>query len=120
MAAMHPEHGFTLIHSADRKRFAVSGNAMSYQRLSPEESKSLAMFAVSAAPGQSTGSDALRHAGDEALLVLSGSFEIEVEGEKRVLGPGDSVFIPRGRHHRLSNIGAHTGEAVFVVSPPEY
>lgn len=120
MTAVHPEQGFMLIHAADRKRFAVSGNAMSYQRLSPEDSHSVAMFAVSAAPGQSTGSDALKHAGDEALLVLSGSFEIEVEGEKRTLGSGDSVFIPRGRHHRLSNIGSQTGEAVFVLSPPQY
>lgn len=118
--AIHPEQGFTVIHSADRKRFAVNGNPMSYQRLSPQESKSVAMFAVSAAPGQSTGAEALKHAGDEALLVLSGSFEIDVEGEKKNLGPGDSVFIPRGRHHRFSNIGTKTGEAVFVLSPPEY
>lgn len=120
MAAMHREHRFTLIHSADRKRLAVAGNPMSYQRLSPEESKSVAMFAVSAAPGQSTGSAALKHAGDETLLVVSGRFEMEVEGEKTVLGPGDSVFIPRGSHHRFSNIGTQTGEAVFVLSPPEY
>lgn len=120
MDAINREHVFTLVHPADRKRFTVPDNPMIYQRLSPEESGSMAMFAVSAAPGQSTGSSALKHAGDEALLVLSGSFEIEVEGEKSVLGPGDSVFIPRGRRHHLSNIGTQAGEAVFVLSPPEY
>lgn len=117
---MNREQAFTLIHATDRKQFTVAGNPMRYQRLSPEESGSLAMFVLSAAPGQSTGSSALKHAGDEALLVLSGSFEIEVEGEKKVLESGDSVFIPKGSRHRLSNPGTQPAEAVFVLSPPEY
>lgn len=120
MAATLKESPFTLIHAGERKRITAAGNPMSYERISPEESKSVAMFVVSSAPGHSTGSDALKHAGDEVLLVLSGRFEIDVEGEKRGLGPGDSVFIPRGRRHRFSNIGTQTGEAVFALSPPEY
>ncbi len=120
MVAMHSEHGFRLTHASNRKRFAVTGNPMSDHRLSPQGSKSAAMFAVSAAPGQSSGSGALKHASDETLLVLSGSFEMQVEGKKTVLGPGDSVFIPRGSHHRFCNVGTRTGEAAFVLGPPAY
>ena len=80
----------------------------------------MAMFDVIAAPGRSTGSDALKHTGDETLLVLSGNFEIEVEGERQFLAPGDGVFIPIGRRHRFVNVGTQPGEAVFVLSPAEY
>ncbi len=80
----------------------------------------MAMFSVSAAPGHSTGGGSLKHGGDEAMVVLSGKMELEVEGEKQTLGPGDSVFIPRGQRHRLTNVGSEIAEAIFVLSPPQY
>jgi len=80
----------------------------------------MAMFSATAAPGESTGVEALKHGGDEALVVVSGRFEIEVEGKKDYLEPGDSVFIRRGQRHRLTNVGKDTGQAIFVLSPPAY
>ena len=117
---MPRQKGMAVIRANQRKARVVPGNPMSYQELSPEGVESMAMFRASAAPGQSTGSNLLRHGGDETLLVLSGNFEIEVEGLKDSLAPGDSVFIPRGQRHRLTNIGTEIGEAVFVISPPKY
>lgn len=116
----NPVHAFTLIHVADRRRLTVTGNPMGCQSISPDESKSVAMFAVSAVLLQSVGAGALKHTGDEELLDLSDRFAIEVEGEKTVLEPADSVFIPRGRRHRSSNIGTQAREAVFALSPAEY
>jgi quercetin dioxygenase-like cupin family protein len=111
---------FAIIRASERKRRAVPGNPMSYQELSPDGIESLAMFAVTAAPGQSTGTGSLQHGGDEALVVLSGRMEIEVEGQKQSLESGDSAFIPRGHRHRLTNVGSETAQAVFVLSPPKY
>lgn len=109
-----------VIRANQRKARIIPGNPVSYEALSPEGVRSLAMFRVSPAPGQSTGANALRHGGDENLLMLSGTCELEVEGVKHTLGPGDSAFIPRGQRHRLTNIGTEPGEAIFVISPPEY
>lgn len=110
---------FMVIRANERKRITVPGNPMSYQELSPEHLESVAMFSATAAPNQNTGANALKHGGDEVLVVLSGRMEIEVEGRKE-LGPGDSAYIPRGRHHRLQNIGPDEAQAIFVLSPPKY
>lgn len=109
-----------LIHANQRKKKTVPENPVTYEVLSPEGCESLAMFSVIAAPGQSTGPKALQHGGDENLLVLTGTCELEVEGQKYTLGAGDSVFVPRGRRHRLTNVGTETAKCVFVISPPEY
>ncbi len=111
--------GFAVIRASERKERTISGNSMRYQELSPEGVESLAMFHVIAAPGQST-ARSLQHGGDEALLVLSGRMEIEVEGDRRFLEPGDSVFSPRGHRHCLTNAGQETAKALFVLSPPKY
>ncbi|MBI2953010.1 MAG: cupin domain-containing protein [Chloroflexi bacterium] len=109
-----------LIRANQRKKKVVPGNPMTYQALSPESSESLAMFVVTAAPNQTTGPMPLQHGGDENLLVLTGMFELEADGQKYSLGPGDCVFIPRGQRHRLTNVGTETGEGIFVISPPRY
>ena len=113
-------HEAVVIHPNERKERVVPGNPVSYHELSPQGAKSMAMFHAKAAPGEGTGRKALHHGGDETLYVLSGTFELEVDGRKDELGPGDSVFIPRGSDHRLTNIGSTAGEAIFVISPPEY
>ena len=109
-----------VIRSNQRKVQVVPGNPLRYEWLSPDGIGSLAMFRVVAAPGQSTGYKELAHGGDESLVLLSGTCEIEVEGAKHTLKAGDSVFIPRGQRHRLTNIGTEPSEALFVLSPPEY
>ena len=39
------------------------------------------------------------HPHDQATYCLSGEFEFSVGAEKRILRPGDSVFIPGGARH---------------------
>ncbi len=58
---------------------------MSYQELSPEGIESMAVFNVTAAPGQSTGESHLQHGGDEVFVVLSGTMEAEGRRAKAVL-----------------------------------
>lgn len=109
-----------VIHATQRKIRPIPGNTLTYQELSPEGLPSMVMFQVLGPPGTSTGPEFLRHDGDEALLVLSGRFDLEVGNRKDTLVPGDSVFIPRGALHRLTSAGPDEGELVFVLSPPEY
>lgn len=111
----------TIITRAHQHRkFSVHGNPLKYEEITPPGTKSMAMFTVTVAPGQNTGTKFLHHGGDETLLVLSGNFELELQDRKEKLGAGDSSFIPRGALHRLSNIGTVSGEAVFVLCPPVY
>lgn len=108
-----------VIRANQRKRRAIPNNPIQYEELTPAGVDSLVTFMVTSEPGQSTAAD-LRHGGDESLLVLTGRLEVDVEGTKHPLGPGDSIFIPRGRRHRLTTVGTETAHAVFTLSPPKY
>lgn len=41
------------------------------------------------------------HAFDEVYVVLSGSGEVEVAGERRAVAPGEAVFVAAGADHRF-------------------
>ena len=48
-----------------------------------------------------------RHAGEEVIYVLSGTFVYDVEGRGPVtVGPGEALFIPDGVAHSARNVGA--------------
>ncbi len=115
----HPDKA-VVTHAHQRRKFSVHGNPTKYEEITPVGTRSMAVYSVYAAPGQSTGTKLLHHGGDETLLVLSGSFKLELEDRIETLGPGDSAFIPRGALHRVINIGTVPGEGIFILSPPEY
>ena len=54
---------------------------------------------------------------EEILYVLSGTAEQWVEREKRVLRPGDSVYLPVGIVHGTYNVGADTLDFLAILSP---
>lgn len=55
----------------------------------------------------------------EILYVLRGTAEQWIEGEMRLLGPGDSVYIGAGVAHGTFNAGEGELEFLAILSPPE-
>ena len=56
-------------------------------------------------PGADTGSDMLRHVGEEGGVVVSGKVEVTIGGQTRVLGPGDAYYFASAVPHRFRNRG---------------
>lgn len=54
---------------------------------------------------------------EEILYVLSGSAEQWVEREKRIMRPGDSLYLPAGVIHGTYNVGTETLDFLAVLSP---
>ncbi|GAA3731969.1 putative monooxygenase [Spinactinospora alkalitolerans] len=54
---------------------------------------------------------------EEFLHVVQGDLTMELNGEAVSLGPGDSLLVPIGVRHRLTNAGAGEARAVFHLSP---
>lgn len=50
----------------------------------------------------------------EVIHLIAGSVEQTVDDARYVIGPGDTVFVPKGSFHRSRNLGAC--EAVMIVS----
>ena len=67
------------------------------------------MIDVTLSPGK--GHDFHKHPDqEEVILCVAGSVEQWVDREKRILGPGDSAFIPAGVVHASFNVGESGGE----------
>lgn len=71
-------------------------------------------------PGADTGKVPLSHKGEEAGVILSGRLEITVDGERKILGPGDSFAFPSELPHRFRVIGPEPVEAVSACTPPTF
>ena len=54
---------------------------------------------------------------DEIIYVLRGEMEQWIEKEKRILQPGDSLFIPRGVVHGCYNESAAECEFLAILTP---
>jgi quercetin dioxygenase-like cupin family protein len=54
---------------------------------------------------------------DEMVYGLEGRLATTVDGRARELGPGDSLFIPRGSVHQHENRQGGTARALIVLAP---
>lgn len=72
-------------------------------------------------PGKATGKDKQDHShSEQVVLVLQGEFLAEVGDETRTVTIGESLIIPAGVKHRLSNPGGEPALAYTVYAPPVY
>jgi quercetin dioxygenase-like cupin family protein len=57
------------------------------------------------------------HAGqDEIYFVREGDYLFQVGGQSHRLGPGDTIFLPRGAPHAFSQLSAE-GRMLFMFTP---
>lgn len=54
---------------------------------------------------------------EEILYILSGEAEQWIEKEKRIMKPGDAIYLPAGLIHGTYNIGSETLDFLAVLSP---
>ena len=78
--------------------------------------KDLTVIDVTLGPGQ--GHNFHRHPGqEEVIYVVAGSVEQWVDREKRLLAPGDSVFIPGDMVHASFNAGSGDAKMLAILGP---
>ena len=71
---------------------------------------------VTAAPG--LGAPPHRHAVDsEAFYILEGTLTVELDGQTRLLHPGDMCLLPAGSEHAFRNEGPGNVRFLAVVTP---
>ena len=54
---------------------------------------------------------------EEVILCIAGKVEQWVDREKRILGPGDSAFIPAGVVHASFNAGDSEAKVAAILGP---
>jgi len=73
-------------------------------------------FMLTLEPGASSGRMGLIHSGHEFVLCIQGELEYEVEEQRFLLEPGDSLLFASRLQHRWRNSGKTTTHAVFVLA----
>ena len=70
------------------------------------------------APGADTGKAMYQHEAEEGGVIISGSVEITVGSERRVLGPGEGYYFDSSVPHRFRNVGKEDCVIISACSPP--
>jgi transcriptional regulator with XRE-family HTH domain len=73
-------------------------------------------FMLTLDPGASSGRFGMLHSGHEFVLCLTGELEYEVEQERFILQPGDSLLFAANLRHRWRNAGKSTAQAVIALT----
>lgn len=78
--------------------------------------KNLTVLEVNITPGQ--GHDFHKHPDqEEVIYVIAGKVEQWLDREKRILGPGDSVFIGADVVHASFNVGDNDAKLLAILGP---
>jgi len=59
----------------------------------------------------------VHHEQDEFLYVLSGRYDVWLDGKEQVAKPGDLVRLPKGVPHGFANNSGGTSTSLFWVAP---
>jgi quercetin dioxygenase-like cupin family protein len=62
----------------------------------------------------------LSHKGEEGGVVIAGRLEVTVDGEQRVLGPGDAYSFDSNRPHRFRCVSDEPARVVSACTPPSF
>lgn len=73
-------------------------------------------FMITLESGASSGPFGMIHSGHEFVMCLRGQLEYEVEGERHVLEPGDTLLFAARLRHRWRNPGKTVVNAVIVLA----
>jgi mannose-6-phosphate isomerase-like protein (cupin superfamily) len=71
-------------------------------------------------PGGVTAREPRGHQGVEAMFILEGAVELEIEGESIELRGGDFFTIDARFPHRARALGDVPASGIFIVSPPSF
>ncbi|MGE5485344.1 MAG: helix-turn-helix domain-containing protein [Ignavibacteriales bacterium] len=106
-------------HNA-RKVLRLPESHMAYELLSPDLNRKMEVVIGNLAPGAATCDVPLTHPGEECIIVLEGSADIELGMETHHLQRGDSAYYFCSLPHKLTNVGAGTLQFIMVITPPTF
>ncbi|MEM7216516.1 MAG: XRE family transcriptional regulator [Pseudomonadota bacterium] len=107
-----------IVRANNRRRLGNPEEGLIEELLSPDLGGSFEIIRSEFAPGSNL-TDAQRRDTEEAGYIISGTLELELDGEWQTLHEGDS-FRFAGEAYRWRNTTNKPAIAIWVVSPPVY
>jgi quercetin dioxygenase-like cupin family protein len=85
---------------------------------SERRDKKLQLFIERYQPGAGTGDEPLAHDGETAAIVIRGTIEVVVAGEKRIITSGGGYQVFGNQPYLLKNIGKTIAIVACACTPP--
>jgi transcriptional regulator with XRE-family HTH domain len=85
---------------------------------SERRDKKLQLFIERYQPGAGTGDELLAHEGETAAIVIRGTIEVVVAGEKRIITSGGGYQLFGNQPYRLQNVGKVVAVVACACTPP--
>jgi transcriptional regulator with XRE-family HTH domain len=85
-----------------------------------QKGRALGMLWETYQPGADTGEAMLRHEGEEAGIVVSGTLTVTVGAQERLLLPGEAYYFRSDIPHRFRNTGTEACILISANSPPSF
>jgi len=102
--------------SMEGKAYQLGPLKLAFKRTEGEGEGSYSMFESLEPPGASVSLH--RHPTfQETFIVLEGRFDFDVAGERRALGQGEMLVIPRGAPHGFTCTSPEPGRMLTISSP---
>lgn len=108
-----------IIRADKRRRLSFESGITDYQ-LNTEAVANLEVLLSTFDPGSSSGEEAYEHEGEECGIILSGEFELQIDGDLYLLNEGDSFSFPCKLKHSYRNPGDTETTVMWCVTPPTY
>ena len=99
----------------------IGSGGISYRQVGRDLSnRTLQVLHELYAPGADTGEALLSHQSEESGVVIRGRIEVTVNGQSKILGPGDAYYFDSRLPHRFRNPGNTECEIVSACTPPSF
>jgi quercetin dioxygenase-like cupin family protein len=106
-----------MAHAGDVIENPVTGQRLIFRVTSADSDGELFAAEGIFSPGGFAGVPHVHPHQDERFEVLAGDAAFDVDGARHVLGPGDTIEVPRGTRHTFANAGAHEMRVRFEFRP---
>jgi transcriptional regulator with XRE-family HTH domain len=117
--AGQPNSSVAVVRRSERKQLAFPGSNIHYELLTPDMRRRASLLWVEAPPGSESG-PLFSHEGEDGVVVLKGTIEVEVGSVWHQLETGDSIYFNAKIPHRWRNSGGVSAEAVWLSTPPSF
>lgn len=99
----------------------LGAHGVSYLLVAGERrNRKLQMLIEEYAANAGTGRAALSHEGEECAVVIEGRLEVTVDGQSRILRPGDAYYFSSILPHSFRNVGDTPCKVISACTPSSF
>lgn len=117
--ASQPNSPVAVVRRNERKHLAFPGSNIHYELLTPDMRRRASLLWIEAPPGSESG-PLFSHEGEDGVVVLKGTIEVEVGSVWHRLAKGDSIYFNASIPHRWRNNERDVAEAIWLSTPPSF